>query len=179
MTEPLRHPLIDTLLDDWRAALGKDDEGYRNHCHILLNVVDALAQPTDRERELIAIAAAFHDLGIWSDHSFDYLDPSAARARAWLAAQGREADAPVVEAMIQGHHQFTRCRGPHARLAEAFRRADWNFVSLGLLPMGVPRTLRRRLVRAFPNAGFHAKLLRLIGREFMRRPWRPLPMMRW
>ena len=95
------------------------------------------------------------------------------------AANGREADAAAVAAMIQGHHQFTPCRGPHARLAEAFRRADWHFVSLGLLPMGVPRAWRRALLRAFPNAGFHATLLRLIGREFLRRPWRPLPMMRW
>jgi hypothetical protein len=172
-------PQLDAALNDWTQAIGPHFQAYRNHCYYVLNVVNALAQPSAAELDQIAVAVAFHDIGIWSDKTLDYLDPSADRARAYLIAKGREADFPAIEAMIQGHHKFTRCKGEHARLAEAFRRADWNFVSLGSVPMGVPRTLRKQLLAAFPNAGFHNMLLKLGGAEFLRRPWKPLPMMRW
>lgn len=173
------HPRLDAALKEWAQSIGPNFNAYRNHCYYVLNVVNVLAQPTPGELDQVAIAAAFHDLGIWSDNTLDYLDPSADRARAYLAAQNREADFPAVEAMIQGHHKITRCKGEHARLAEAFRRADWNFVSLGSIPMGVPRALRRKLLATFPNDGFHKMLLRLGRAEFLRRPWKPLPMMRW
>lgn len=173
------HPLLDAALNEWADAIGPHFTAYRNHCYYVLNVVNTLAQPSADELDQVAIAVAFHDLGIWSDKTLDYLDPSADRAKAYLAAKGREADFPAVEAMIQGHHKLTRCKGEHARLAEAFRRADWNFVSLGSMPMGVPRALRRELLAQFPNAGFHNMLLKLGGAEFLRRPWKPLPMMRW
>lgn len=175
----IHQPQLDAALDEWRSQIGANFNAYRNHCYYVLNVVNALVQPTSKELDQIAVAVAFHDLGIWSDKTLDYLDPSAEHAKAYLIARGREADVPAVEAMIQGHHKFTRCKGEHARLAEAFRRADWNFVSLGSIPMGVPRTLRKELIAAFPNDGFHNMLLKLGGAEFLRRPWKPLPMMRW
>jgi len=173
------HPQLDAALKEWTEEIGPNFKAYRNHCYYVLNVVNALVQPTAEELNQVAIAAAFHDLGIWSDKTLDYLDPSASRARTYLVGNGRVDDLPAVEAMIQGHHKFTRCKGEHARLAEAFRRADWNFVSLGSIPMGVPRELRKELVAAFPNDGFHNMLLKLGGAEFLRRPWKPLPMMRW
>ena len=32
----------------------------------------------------IAVAAVFHDIGIWSNKTFDYLEPSVALAREYL-----------------------------------------------------------------------------------------------
>ena len=39
--------------------------------------------------EKIAVAAVIHDLGIWTNKTFDYIAPSAALAREHLAARGR------------------------------------------------------------------------------------------
>ena len=36
--------------------------------------------------EKIAVAAVFHDLGIWTNHTFDYIAPSVALAREHLSA---------------------------------------------------------------------------------------------
>jgi hypothetical protein len=39
----------------------------------------------------LVIAACFHDLGIWTDHTFDYLSPSAGLARDYLQRYGLSA----------------------------------------------------------------------------------------
>ena len=39
----------------------------------------------------MAIAAAFHDIGIWTAGTFDYLEPSVRVAAAYLTGTGRAA----------------------------------------------------------------------------------------
>ena len=169
-----RVPLLDDLLEAHRAALGGDYAAYRNHCCRVYHLAVELAGAA--RADLIAVACAFHDLGIWTDGTFDYLAPSAQRARRWLHEQGRAADADRVAAMIEYHHKLT----PYTAdpLVEAFRRADWIDVSLGALCFGVPRVHVQALQRAFPDAGFHWRLVQLTARQLAREPWRPLPMFR-
>jgi hypothetical protein len=52
----------------------------------------------------IAVAAVFHDLGIWTNKTFDYLAPSIALAREYVAAKGRADWIVEIEAMIEEHH---------------------------------------------------------------------------
>ena len=61
---------------------------------------------------------------------------------------------------------------------EGFRRADWIDVSLGMLSFGLSRQDRRRVFAAFPDAGFHLRLVQLSARQLLTRPWNPLPMLR-
>jgi hypothetical protein len=172
-----RHPLVDAVLQTWSAALGADLPAYRGHVYRVLNFCQALAPDVDDEQR--AVAAAFHDLGIWSDGTFDYLAPSAARAISYLETTGRERGTDAVARAIMLHHKLTPYRGEgDADLIEAFRRADLIDVSLGLVRFGLPRAYVRRLRATFPNCGFHAKLGRLIARQLVRHPLRPLPMMR-
>ena len=74
------HPIVEALMSNWHEALGKDFQAYRHHVYRVLNYCAAL-QPLDpRQLDQVAIAACFHDVGIWLDHTFDYLGPSAKRA---------------------------------------------------------------------------------------------------
>ena len=57
--------------------------------------------------EKIATAAVFHDLGIWTDRTFDYLAPSIALAREHLAAHAREDWIAEISTMIAEHHKIT------------------------------------------------------------------------
>lgn len=135
-------------------------------------------RPLDAEgREKAAIAAAFHDLGIWTDRTFDYLGPSAELARTFLEQQGRSDGIPEVVAMIDNHHKITPYPGPWP-LAEAFRRADWVDVSLGALRFGLPRRLIRATCAEFPRAGFHWRLVQLAAARWRAHPLSPLPMVR-
>lgn len=169
--------LLDEILAPARAAIGAAYPGYRNHCYRVFNFCDAYAGGAG-EPDKIAIAAAFHDLGIWTDGTFDYLAPSRRLARRHLAAAGRDGWSDEVEAMIDNHHKIGAWRGQPDWLVEPFRKADWADVSLGLLRWELPRPFMAEVFAALPNAGFHRTLLGLTLRRMRRHPFSPLPMMK-
>ncbi|WP_448202684.1 hypothetical protein [Azospirillum sp. sgz302134] len=167
-------PDLDAILTEWRESLGNDFAAYRNHARRMHRFAVALAGVEDDGR--IAVAAAFHDLGIWTDGTLDYLEPSARLAAGWLAQQGLSGWTDEVAAMIVNHHKLTPVRG--APLVEAFRRADLVDLSLGLIRFGLPAGLVAEVRREFSNAGFHRRLARLLGRRLRTHPLDPMPMMR-
>ena len=85
----------------------------------------------DAQDDAVAIAAAHHDIALWTDDRIDYLDPSWDHALAWLEREGRTELSDVVSDMIVYHHKITT--GAFARmdpLALAFRNADWSALHL-------------------------------------------------
>ncbi len=169
---------LDTILGLHATALGADFEGYRNHAHRVAHLCVAQLSGSAEEIEKVAIAAAFHDLGIWTDRTFDYLAPSATLARAYLTRSGRTEWIPEITETICGHHKVSRYRGPDAWLVEPFRRADWMDVSMGVISWGVPRRLLAQALSLWPRAGFHRRLVQLTLRRLRTHPWSPLPMVR-
>jgi hypothetical protein len=168
--------VVDDVLATFGEALGRDAAAYRGHVYRTLNFARALAGTAS---DALAVAAVFHDLGIWSDGTFDYLDPSAERAARYLAGRPGAIDGAEVDRMIRLHHKVRRCPEDAGPLAEAFRRADLVDVSLGALRFGLPRAFVTEVRTAFPNVGFHRCLVRISTRWFVRHPTRPLPMMQW
>ena len=70
-------PTVSTVLENQASALGHDFVAYRNHVYRVVNLCLAIAGGGDQvELEKIAVAAVFHDLGIWTNHTFDYIAPS-------------------------------------------------------------------------------------------------------
>ncbi len=169
---------LDEVLHAHRAQLGGDFTAYRNHVYRVANLCVALAFAEGAQVEKIAIAAVFHDLGIWTEGTFDYLPPSILLARAHLNAVGRPEWEPEITEMIAGHHKILSFRGNPEWLVEPFRRADWIDVTLGLRSFGMPRGLVRELYAAWPAAGFHRRLARLSLRRLRTHPLSPLPMFR-
>ncbi len=175
-----RVALLDEILEPYASTLGGDFEGYRNHTHRVVNFASALSsrEPSGEPETLkkLAITAAFHDLGIWTDKTFDYLPPSERLALAYLARTSQEPLQREIEAMIHEHHKITR--HPSGGLIEIFRQADWIDVSKGLLTFGLPRRFVREVLSTFPNAGFHRRLVQLSFSRLLRHPLNPLPMFR-
>ena len=169
---------VDDVLDEHRDALGRDYEAYRHHVYRVANLCIAQLSRSDDDVEKTAVAAVFHDLGIWTDRTFDYLEPSARRAHDYLTRRGRADWIPEVTDAIRQHHKLSACRGPHRRLAEAFRRADWMDVTLGVRSFGLSRARCRAAAAEWPRAGFHLLLARLALRRLATHPWNPLPMVR-
>ena len=67
---------LDRVLETHASALGDDFNAYRNHTYRVVNLCTALSPCADASLEKVALAAAFHDLGIWTNGTFDYIAPS-------------------------------------------------------------------------------------------------------
>jgi len=176
--DPTLHASVDAMLEPWRSALAADAAGYGGHAHRVLAYALTLAPSADQN--VLAVAAAFHDLGIWSAGTFDYLDPSEQLALRHLDANGQAALGATAGRMIQLHHRLRPVRdGADAAAVEAFRRADLVDVAWGMLRLGVPSSVLRESRRRWPNAGFHSCLVRVGTAWACRHPLRPLPMLRF
>jgi len=172
-------PAVDQVLDHHVLELGGDFIAYRNHVYRIVNLCLAIMGDSRVELDKIAVAAVFHDLGIWTNHTFDYIAPSVARAREYLAARGLAGWIPEIEAMIVDHHKVTASRASPQPLVESFRRADWVDVSRGLRTFGLPRTFIAAVDATWPSARFHRRLVELALHRFLEHPLKPLPMVKW
>lgn len=170
---------IDGILCAWRDVIGTDYPGYRNHVVRVVAFCLALRGCDAQERQKLEIAACFHDIGLWTARTMDYLRPSVPPAREYLRQNGREDWADEIEAMILEHHKLRPVRDASSPLVELFRRGDLVDFSLGLVRFGVPRETYRALTGEFPNAGFHKALLRMVAPWVLRHPLNPAPMMKW
>ncbi|MGN2640475.1 hypothetical protein ACWEKT_31355 [Nocardia takedensis] len=176
---------IAAILNQWSGQLAGDHTGYLHHAIRVVRVADLLhlrAGGADEDlpsgRPEFVVAAAFHDLGIWSDGTWDYLPPSVARARQWLVDTGHEERIPLVTTMIDEHHKL-RSAGDPLSAVELFRKADAVDFSVGAVSFGLPRREYRALRREFPEAGFHRTLVRVASRNLLRHPLRPAPMVKF
>src|SRR5688500_18004945 len=98
-------PTLETVLAAHVKELGTDFDGYRNHAYRVVNLCVAQSSCNPAQIEKVAIAAAFHDLGIWTERTFDYLAPSVRLACAHLADSGQAEWTSEITEMILEHHK--------------------------------------------------------------------------
>lgn len=167
--------VIEHILDLHLADLKQHFQAYRNHVYRVYH----LSQMVDNQhsnKDKYAIASAFHDLGIWTENNFDYLEPSVQLAKEYLKKNDREDWIQEISLMINMHHKRTEYLGPFQKTVESFRRADWIDVSLGTIAFEHKRDEIKKISKAFPNNGFHRFLIIQTLRHFMKSPFNPLPM---
>ncbi|HVE55523.1 MAG TPA: HD domain-containing protein, partial [Pyrinomonadaceae bacterium] len=168
MTIEDRIPLLEDILDKWKGTIGGDFAGYKNHVYRMTNFCFALGEYNAEEREKIIIAGCFHDIGIWTGATFDYLPPSILSAREYLQRNDLAGWIPEIELMIDQHHKLGAYRDN--QLVETFRKGDLVDFSLGVVKCGLPKTYIKSIKKQFPNAGFHKGLVKLAGRWICRHP---------
>ncbi|MEJ0102450.1 MAG: HD domain-containing protein [Bacteroidota bacterium] len=169
--------VIEDLLQTFKQDIGIDYDKYKNHVYrVFLN---CLIIDSDRNNEeKYATAAVFHDIGIWTNHTIDYLNPSIEQARVYLSGTANEEWIEEITLMIYWHHKTGKYKGGFERTVECFRKADWIDVSLGLLTYGFNRREIKANRKKLPNKGFHFFLVKKIVKNFFRHPVNPLPMFR-
>ena len=171
------YPVIEEVLLAYRSVLGNDYHKYRNHVYrVFLNCL--LLDANGDHAEKYAYAAAFHDIGIWTNQTIDYLEPSISQACSYLAAKEKNELIADITLMIYWHHKVKPYKGISETIVENFRRADWIDVSLGLLHFKTDKKEISKNRTAFPNLGFHWFLIKKIFSNFFRNPLHPLPMFR-
>ena len=174
-----QHPLIESILSDWKDRIGDDYAGYRGHIYRMFNYCLALHPASQDEKTKLAIAACFHDIGLWSDHTVDYLAPSIEQANRYLQDTGREDWCEEIALMIEWHHKVRPYRDPRFPLVEVFRKGDLVDFSLGFFKCGLSGNQVSAVKSAIPNAGFHRFLLKGARDWFTRHPFSPPPFIRW
>ena len=174
----LVHTRLDELLSQHRNQLGKQYVAYRNHLYRLMNTIQATVKLTEVELEKVAVAAAFHDLGLWTHDTLDYLDPSAQMATDYLISIDKKSWVDEVVAMIQDHHKIKPSEHP-SRIVELFRQADWAEVTFGLVGLKVDQPTMQDIKQHFPHAGFHRFLLKRGVAWGIKNPLNPMPIFKW
>nr|MBV6629711.1 HD domain-containing protein [Oceanococcus sp. HetDA_MAG_MS8] len=169
-------PELEALFADWEKVIGPDFAGYRNHVYRMLNYCLLLHDCNDEDRQKLAIAGVFHDIGIWTASTIDYIDPSAAEASRYLVDSGLEQWQEEICLMITEHHKLSSAEDVRYPLVDVFRRADLVDFSLGLCKCGLSASQIKAVQAALPNAGFHQGLVRKALRWFIRHPLNPAPM---
>lgn len=167
--------LIEQIFQHYKSFLKEDFEKYRNHVYrvyLLCTILDSTVENKDK----YAIAAAFHDMGIWTDNTFDYLKPSIALANNYLVKQNRAEWSREISLMIDIHHKITRYTGEFEYTVEIFRKADCIDVTKGLISFGVDKMKFRQLTKQFPVKGFHGFLVKKTLQNFLSHPLNPIPM---
>ncbi|NTW51708.1 MAG: HD domain-containing protein [Chlorobiaceae bacterium] len=171
---------LDELLEPFRQLVGPDFDGYRNHCRRVFLFCTAFVEQSDETARMkIAIAAAFHDLGIWTEGSFDYIEPSCRLAGKQLEATGQTEWREEIQAMIRQHHKIRPYQANPSWLVEQFRKADWIDISKGMLRHKLKDSYVVDVLDTFPNEGFHQALIRLGAAWMKSHPFNLLPMFRF
>lgn len=132
-------PPIEGILAAWEGRIGVDYPGYRGHVYRMFHFCLALQPCSEGGRRKLAIAACFHDIGLWSDHTVDYTPPSVAQVGRYLAENGLDDWAEEISLMVEWHHKRRPWRDDRYPLVERFRQADLVDFSLGLFRCGLSR----------------------------------------
>ncbi|MBL7728103.1 MAG: HD domain-containing protein [Dinghuibacter sp.] len=167
--------IIEQVLHNNSGYLNKHLEKYRNHVYRVYHRC-RLYDATPGNDEKYAIAAVFHDIGIWTNNTFDYLEPSISLASNYLEQTGRPELTEEIGLMIGMHHKISRYTGPYAHTVEAFRKADWADLTWGIVRFGLNKKGFSPIVRQFPTKGFHRFLVKKTIANFFAHPLKPLPM---
>lgn len=171
-------PLLEEILGQWKTIIGEDYEGYKNHVYRMVQCCFALHDCTEEEQEKIIIAACFHDIGLWTENTVDYIPPSIPPALEYLRKNNLKDWSAEIELMISEHHKMREYQGDYP-LVELFRKGDLVDFSLGSVRFGIAKDHIKNLKSTFPNAGFHKMLLKRATLWFFRHPLNPAPMMKW
>ncbi len=129
---------IDTLLENYTGVLKNDYTIYRNHVYRVYNYA-VLLDPSKDNYEKYAIAAVYHDLGIWT-HSFDYLGPSIQLLTEFLKSVDKQDWIEEIALMIDNHHKKSTYQGTFKITVEVFRKADWIDVTKGAILFGLDKS---------------------------------------
>ncbi len=172
--------LIDDLFKPYESTIGKDFNTYRNHVYRLFNLILKMKGNTaEADRQKIAIAAVFHDIGIWTDQTFDYIQPSVELAKEYLNKVGKSDWIEEVSLLISEHHKISKYKGQYSSNVVPFIKADLVEVSNGFFLFNIEKDYYQALQKMFPTLGFHRLLLKLGLKNWSKNFFKPLPMMKW
>lgn len=175
--EGKQHIIINNMISLYQGIMGRDYLPYKNHVHRIANFTLALKKSRENhDEEKIAIAAVFHDIGIWTAKTFDYLGSSVLIARNYLRQSNKMEWEEEIILMIEMHHKQSIYKGKFADNVEPFRRADLMDLSKGRKLFGLPKEVVSGNYNEFPMMNFRKIIMMMFLKNLLINPLHPLPM---
>ena len=116
---------IEEILTTWKDRIGDDYLGYRGHVYRMFNFCLALHPCTDEEKTKLAIAACFHDIGLWSAHTVDYIPPSVSEVTRYLSETGRQKWTEEIGLMVEMPTRYAPTRLTVIRWWNSSEKGIW------------------------------------------------------
>ena len=145
-------------------------------------------------KSIIAIALVYHDIGLWTNGTLNYLEPSCKLAkRDMKKLKMSPVDINLVQDIIYWHHKLTDIESDAAtadtdaspslsyaklvaikndKIINAVRKADLIDFSYGLIKFGMPKEYIQLAQKKIPEAGFHKTLLLFAYKLYGWQVWR-------
>lgn len=168
---------FDSIVESYKSKIGKDFNGYRNHCYRVFQFCQALSDKElgEEDSQKLQIALAFHDLGLFTDNTVDYLPPSMTLADEYLAHTKQAKFRDEILLMIEQHHKITAFDSTVYPLVELLRQADLVDFSLGMVKFGLDKDYIKQVKKAYPNKGFHKMVVMRQMGWLTKHPNNPFP----
>ena len=165
---------IEQILAKYRNDLGDDFVPYKGHCYRVINYMKCMGM-TSQEEHISTVLVPFHDIGIWTHQTMDYLAVSAAVAREYIQREKMDIEDEIIDTFIRDHHKISS--SPNG-LAEKLRKADLIDLTWGRIRWGIPRGHVRQIKQHFPHQNFQKKVYAKVLRYACSHPLRPFPMLK-
>ncbi len=172
----LENDLIEDVVRTYSNALGQHLPLYKGHCYRLLNYIIYMQRHQDN-LDFLGVAIAFHDLGIWTHGTMDYLNPSFELAKTYVQNANVDISIADLKVAIKNHHKISSLQ--KVAPAEYLRKADLNDLSMGLLNEGVPRPFIKDMKACWPYLGFQKLIFGKVLLYALQNPFNPFPMLKW
>jgi hypothetical protein len=150
--------VVEEAFEPLKAIIGDDFSGYKGHIYRVLTYTQHFLKGDETYLPLVAEALVYHDVGLWTDKTLAYLEPSEERATIALKGKYSQEEMQLIHDIIHWHHKITPFTGAHAAVVDAVRRADWIDASQGFIHQGMPKEHISKVFAAIPEAGFYKTL---------------------
>lgn len=152
---------VEQLIGRYESVIGEDFAAYRNHVYRTITYAMHFLGNAEEHEPMVETAFVYHDIGLWTDKELAYLGPSEKHAIDDNQKYGWGLDPDVLRDVIHWHHKIFRYHGPHQDVVEACRKGDWIDATKGKIRKGMSKENIAKVEAAYPNLGFHDRLVRL------------------
>jgi hypothetical protein len=102
---------VEELFAPYRALLGHDFDGYRNHVYRCITYAMRFLDNATEYEQIVETAFVYHDIGLWTDQELAYLEPSEAVALKDNDKYGWGLDPDALRGAIHWHHKVFKYNG--------------------------------------------------------------------
>ena len=167
---------FEAIFQEHKLVLGKDFEHYRGHCYRILNYMNYW-KLNEVEFKTCEVAIPFHDMGIWTHKTMDYLEVSFEGAKKYIEEKKLDIEKDSLENIIVNHHKISKIKDNS--LAEKLRKADLIDLSFGVIKFGIDQKAMHSIVSEFPFLEFQQVIFKKVFSHAVRNILNPFPMLKF